>query len=134
MSRFIQHEQGVSLPHTTRKASPRMPRDEDQIDLLAAPVLATPTRLLRGMVRGEGSLTSQRGAVDVLGKRAWVKRAILMAIATEGPATDAELENRSEFAACGPSSVRKRRSELYQAGKLRDVGVRDKLTLWDLTP
>ena len=40
------------------------------------------------------------------------------------PMTDGELENLPQFMSYGPSTVRKRRSELYQAGLIRESGER----------
>lgn len=99
-----------------------------------APVLATPTRAIRGMVREEGSIETQRAAVDVLKKRAWIQARILTIIATEGPKTDGELEDRAEFKFLGKTTVRKRRSELYHANPplLVKVGRRDGMAVWDL--
>lgn len=48
------------------------------------------------------------------------------------PLTDRELETRPEFARYAPSTIRKRRSELYQAGALIAVGERDRMTTWAL--
>lgn len=98
-------------------------------DLFAAPVLATPTRLLRGMVRGTDRLESQRAAVDVLPQVTALQSAVLDALRAEAM-TDRELENLARFAHCGPSTIRKRRSECFQRGWVVDVGRRDKLTLW----
>ena len=125
------HDYETGVGQAERRKSPRAPQMDTEASLFDV-VAATPTREISGMVRGSDPMTSQRGAVDVLGKRAWVKRAILEAIATGGPLTDGQLENRPEFAALGPSTVRKRRSELFQAGKLKAAGTLDKMTLWDL--
>lgn len=97
-----------------------------------APVLATPTRELQGMVRGEGSIESQRAAVDQLSGRAKLQARILEILASEGAQTDRELEERPEFADYGPSTVRKRRSELKQAGRLVKIGRRDGMAVWDV--
>lgn len=48
--------------------------------------------------------------------------------------TDRELEQLAQFQQYGPSTVRKRRSELYQAGHVVAVGERNGLTLWTLNP
>lgn len=102
----------------------------------AAPVLATPTREIRGMVRETGSIASQRAAVDVLPKLSKLERRIMELLATVGPQmqpeglTDRELETMREFARYGPSTVRRRRTTLFQQGRLVENGVRDKLTIW----
>jgi hypothetical protein len=45
--------------------------------------------------------------------------------------TDGELENLPVFAHYGPSTVRKRRSELYQAGRVAETGARrGKMNVW----
>lgn len=103
-------------------------------DLFTQAVLETPTREIRGMVRGNDSWESQRAAVDVLSKCAWVKRRILEIIATEGAQTDGELELRPEFDGLGASTVRRRRTDLFQAGKLVRAGRRDKMACWEIAP
>jgi len=98
------------------------------------PVLDTPTQAIRGMVRETDTIEAQRGAVDQLQGRALLQWRILQIIATEGPQTDRELELRAEFRGYGPSTVRKRRSELahMEPPKLVKVGRRDKLSLWGI--
>lgn len=104
-----------------------------QLDLaFEQKVLDTPTRLLAGMVRGTDRLESQHAAVRQLEGRSALQQRLLHILATEGPLTDRELESRTEFRGYGPSSIRKRRSELFQAKLIVDCGRRDKLTLWDL--
>lgn len=127
-SRCYTDEPAIERRHRLRPAA-----TDDALSLFA-PVAATPTRVLVGMVRGTDPVTSQRAAVDVLPKRAWIKRAILEAIATEGPKTAGELENRHEFAYLGVSTVRKRVSELFHDGRLVRAGLRDRMALWDLAP
>jgi hypothetical protein len=97
-----------------------------------APVMATPTHELRGMVRGTDAIESQRAATDQLSGRAKLQARLLDIIATEGPQTDKELEARPEFADYGPSTVRKRRNELMQAGKLERAGRRDGCAIWQI--
>lgn len=82
------------------------------------------------MVRGDDSTESQRGAVDQLSTRTKLQYRILEILATEGPQTDRELETRTEFRGYGPSSVRKRRSECFQQGRVVKAGRRDKMSLW----
>ena len=110
-------------------------KSESQLDMeFAQPVLETPTREIRGMVRGGDSLESQRGAVDQLTTRTRLQHRILAILAEEGPLTDRELETRTEFRGYGPSSVRKRRSECFHDGRVVKVGRRDKMSLWDIAP
>lgn len=84
-------------------------------------VIDTPTREIRGMVRGADSLESQAAAVRVKEHQTWIQRTILHCLAVDGPATAKELEGRIEFRSCGPSSCRKRVSELRQAGLIRQL-------------
>lgn len=106
----------------------------------AAPVLKASTQSIRGMVRETGSLTSQRAAVDVLPKLSKLERRIMEILATVGPQyapegmTDREIETLREFAHYGPSTVRRRRTTLFQQGRLVENGVRDKLTVWKVAP
>ncbi len=97
-----------------------------------APVLATPTADLRGMVRGEGSIESQRAATDVRPSCAAIRARILKILETEGPQTAGELERRAEFAHCGVCTVRKRVTESKQAGQIVQVGRRDGMAVWDI--
>jgi hypothetical protein len=132
MTVWRDYERGLALPTTGRK--PPLPRPQESDDLFAAPVLATLTREIRGMVRGDSPIESQRAAVDVRHKAAWIKPAILSALATQGPLNAAELEGRAEFDGLAPSTVRKRLSELYQAKAVAKAGRRDKMALWDVAP
>lgn len=101
-------------------------RGPQQIEIaFVAPVLETPTAEIRGMVRGDDSIESQRAAVNVKGHTTIIQAAILHAIATERPMNAREMETRKEFSGYGPSTVRKRMSELRLAGRLVVVDRRD---------
>lgn len=104
----------------------------DEPDLFAAPVLATPTRAIRGMVRGDASIESQRAAVDVLPKRTQLQEAILHVLATEGAMTRREIEAR--FHTSGVSTIQVRVSELKAQGRIVQVGRREKMAVWDIAP
>lgn len=103
-----------------------------QLDAFDAPVFATPTRKILGMVRRTDALEAQRAAVDTRPKVSAIQAMVLHALAESGPLTDRELEGRPEFRALGPSTVRKRRSELYAAGRVVKVGRRDGMATWDV--
>lgn len=48
-----------------------------------------------------------------------------------GPMTDGELENLPQFSHYAPSTVRKRRSELFQDGRVAETGdKRDRMKVW----
>lgn len=136
MTRRIHHPTADELAEMRAAGTPMAALGDgpSDYDLFTQAVLATRARAIAGMCRGSDSVESQHASIDVLQKLTWVKRAILTAIATDGALTDGELENRSEFAACGPSTVRKRRNELMQAGKLVKVGRRERMSLWDIAP
>lgn len=56
---------------------------------------------------------------------------VMGAFIAHGPMTDKELERLPQFAHLSPSTARKRRSELYQAGKLIATDERrEGLTVW----
>lgn len=80
--------------------------------------------------------TSVAAAVSVrwigVGLRARVFHAI--AAASGHGLTDLELEAMPGFTGYAPSTVRKRRSELYQQGRLDKAGVRDGATVWVVAP
>lgn len=64
-------------------------------------------------------------AAEAVGKglRELHKR-VLAAFTEHGDLTDEELEQLPEFEGFGPSTLRKRRSELYQMGRLAEAGSR----------
>jgi len=85
-----------------------------------------------GMARGPDHGTSIQAAVRVERKRSDLQEWIVSALRANGPMTDRELEQLPEFSLYAPSTVRKRRSELWDDGRgvLVKVGVRDGLTVW----
>lgn len=103
--------------------------DRQQGDIFAAPVLATPTAQLKGMVRGTDAIECQAAAVSVLGKVEELQARILELL-TAKPMTDKELEALPEFAKYEYSTVRKRRSELSGMQKLTVIGRRGRCRVW----
>lgn len=95
-------------------------------------VLDVPTRLLRGAVRGSDPIESQSGAVKQIEGRSELQRKILWILAESGPLNAKDLERRIEFRYLGFSTVRKRVSELKQAGAVVQVGRKDGMALWDI--
>ena len=130
MTHFLDYETGrdPSSPKRSRKPYP-VPAP----DLFAAEVIATPTSAIRTMVRPEGSIESQAAACRVLGKVSQLQGQILEALAGNG-LNDRELEELPIFKTCGPSTVRKRRGELFQTGRVVQAGRRDGMAIWILTP
>lgn len=60
-----------------------------------------------------------------------LQRDVYQALRTGGAMTDGELESLPQFAIYGPSTVRKRRSELKETGFVVDTGDRrDRMTVW----
>lgn len=107
-------------------------KNSTQLDAFDRETFATPTRKLRGMTRGHDALESQRAAADVLPKLTAIQTAVLNIIVSEGAKTARDLESRIEFRGLGPSTVRKRVSELKQLGKLVQVGREDGMAKWDV--
>lgn len=77
-----------------------------------------------GMVHTDDPSTSYQAAEKLMPKLHALHECVLNAFEAEGPMTDEELEELPQFAAYGPSTIRKRRSELYQAGKVTQTGKR----------
>jgi len=84
------------------------------------------------MVRRGDHDTSHEAAARVLPKLTALHQAVLAALDAAGARglTDRELEQLPQFAHYGPSTIRKRRSELYQGGILTHRGTRDGLMVW----
>ena len=90
---------------------------------------------VRAMHRGDDPQTSIDAARRVRRDQVKLRRihgTVLRAILKNGPMTDGELERLEVFADLGPSTVRKRRGELYQAGHLATHGRRSGMTVWEL--
>lgn len=89
----------------------------------------------RRMVRVRDLRTCYGAADDVIPLLNELQMGVLRAISEAGArgATDRELEQLPIFRGRAPSTVRKRRSELYQAGLLLASGVREKMTVWICT-
>jgi U3 small nucleolar RNA-associated protein 14 len=117
----------------------------EQLDLMDmarsfAPALPAPSAgaEVLGMVRRSNPQTSVTAARAVRGTRSALQLKILSILQRVGPMTDEELETHEEIAAMNlaPSTVRKRRSELFQAGELVEAGERPNrrgsamLTVW----
>jgi hypothetical protein len=73
-----------------------------------------PASDITGMVRRGDHHTSVDAAVVVERKRNGLHEAVLRAFDEYGPMTDETLERLDRFKDCGPSTIRKRRSELYK--------------------
>lgn len=94
---------------------------------------------IRGMVHHGDPYTSEEAAVDVLSFRTELHQRVRDAFKAHPRLTDEELEQLEEFTSYGPSTIRKRRSELFQAGELRSCGDKrnsrgKKMLIWELVP
>ena len=81
-----------------------------------------PPRDISGMVRREGPETSEEAAEVVAPHRRALQERVWRAFQAHGPMSDEQLENLPEFEGYGPSTVRKRRTELSQRGELAEDG------------
>ena len=77
---------------------------------------------IQGMVHHDDPHTSVEAAIVIARKRTELHERVLQAFRDCGPMTDERLEELSRFEDYGPSTIRKRRSELYQDGVLVIVG------------
>lgn len=83
------------------------------------------------LIRLPSHSTSVEAAQSILPCRTVLQAQILNALIVHGPMTDGELEKLEQFKDYGPSTVRKRRSELYQDGKvLATEERRDRMIVW----
>lgn len=74
------------------------------------------------------------GAVKQIEGRTELQKKILMILAESGPLNAKDLERRIEFRGLGASTVRKRISELKQAGEIVQTGRKDGMALHDIAP
>lgn len=79
---------------------------------------------LRGMHHADDPYTSVEAAAAVERRRTELHEKVLGAFDVHGAMTDEDLEQRPEFTDYGPSTIRKRRSELLQAGAIMAIGDR----------
>lgn len=135
MSRFHDFETGVATQRRNRTTV-----GAQAPDLFDAPVLATPTAEIRGMVRGTDAIESQRAAVSQVKGLTHKQALVLALLERHGALTDHELEHLPEALVLLPTGRRmyaettlsKRRCELVQLGKVRHVGRRDRKSTWGL--
>lgn len=88
------------------------------------------------MVRTGDHETSRAAAGTVAPKVNALHAQVLQALAAAGPTglNDRQLEQLPQFAHYGPSTIRKRRSELYQLGYVTHHGTREGLMVWVRVP
>lgn len=98
--------------------------DAPKFDFEGAPVPDAIDVPLRRMVHRHDPPTSLESAAVVARKLTVLHGYVLQAFREQGPMTDEDVEQLPQFADFGPSTIRKRRSELYQAGRLAAVGER----------
>ena len=125
---FRQHRE-AGFPRTIAEAQARVTKTPTGVrealslpDLFEQKVMATPTRLLRGMVRGTDPIESQASAVRIASdqKRLTEIQTRIMHELVSAPLglTAKELEAMVWARGYGPSTVRKRCVELCQMGKI----------------
>ena len=88
------------------------------------------------MVHRSDLPTSVGAALRLVPRLGALHEQVLEAFGREGAMDDERLEQLPQFERYGPSTIRKRRSELYQAGKLERSGVHrnsrgQTMTVWD---
>ena len=90
---------------------------------------------MRGLRRATGPSPARAAAVARLPRASALQRLVLAAfqLAQPTPLDDEMLERLDEFARYAPSTIRKRRSELFQAGWLVAVGEGRNSRGWRMT-
>ncbi len=86
------------------------------------------------MTRAGDHATSVEAARRVTENLSRLQHQVLDAFRELGPMTDGQLETLPRFKGQGPSTIRKRRSELYQAGLLVKAGrdTQRSMVIWAL--
>jgi hypothetical protein len=79
---------------------------------------------LTGMVRHGDPSTAKAAAGAVAQHRTELHKLVLEALRTHGPMTDEDLEQLPQFKDYGPSTIRKRRSELFESKDVLSSGAR----------
>ena len=77
---------------------------------------------LVGLVRRPEYETSIEGATTIAPRRSQLQLRVLRSFAIYGPMTDEELRAIPEFEHMAESTVRKRRTELFQQGLVNPIG------------
>ena len=90
---------------------------------LARQLALFPAQTAITMIHRGDPVTSRHAAVGLLPRLGSIHARVLDAFRRLGPMHDERLENSPEFAKYAPSTIRKRRSELYHAGRLVQRGV-----------
>lgn len=103
----------------------------DQPSLFGDTTVAAPGEKIPPAYRRDDPHTS-KDAAQIIHPISGKLRARVLQVFVEHPdgLTDRELERMPAFAMYGPSTVRKRRSELLQLGHLQAAGTRHGLTIW----
>jgi len=117
-------------------------RNEREADAMTQPDLFRDVCLgvdITGMTRRRDHHTSVDAAVVVARALTELHQRVLEAFREHGPMTDEALEQLDAFAGYGPSTLRKRRSELYQQRRLCVISeARNsrgrKMLVWGLQP
>lgn len=78
---------------------------------------------VKGMVHAGDPATSIEAAQKIIRVNTILHERVMEAFHELGPMTDEQLEKLPRFCAYGPSTIRKRRSELFKAGRLKADGV-----------
>ena len=94
---------------------------------------------IRGMVRNPDHDTSTDAATSLLDNLSDMERQVFEAFKREGPMNDEELGMQPEFSLWAESTARKRRTELFQANVVVQVGTKKNsrgrsMKVWDINP
>jgi hypothetical protein len=95
---------------------------EELVELAALGAEVDDQHDIRGMVHRDDGFTALESAHVIARRRSELHELVLQAFAEAGPMTDEELERLPQFRTFGPSTLRKRRSELYEMRALEIVG------------